>query len=702
MLTVPAMHCGACMRTIEEGLGRVPGIRQARVNLTRRQVRVVFDESPLSERQVIDSLKALGYAAHPADEDDLARRDEARYRRLLLSLAVSGFAAGNVMLLSVSVWSGAGESTRDLFHWISALIAIPAVLWAGQPFFSSAAGALKVRRLNMDVPISLAILLALVLSSVETLNGGEHAWFDAAATLLFFLLIGRTLDHLMRRRAVGAAAMLARLVPRHTVVVAPDGSEIRVETACVRPGDLVLVRPHERIPVDGTLVDSGALLDPALVTGEAEPVSPKQGASLLSGTLNLGGAVRVRASRAVTESFIASMSRMMEEAESARLRYRRLSDRAAALYAPLVHGLAALAFVVWWIGSGDPWRAAYTATTVLIITCPCALALAVPMVQVVASSVLFRSGLLLRDGGALERLARVDHVVFDKTGTLTGGVPSITTEREVSDEALGKAAGMAAVSSHPRSRAILEMASRRGVKPADMGSPKEIAGCGVEVAGQEGCLRLGRPDWAGDGAGDTNGATVLTVDGEVIAEFRFMETLHRDAREAVDELAGMGLVSEVVSGDVSSRVYALGDRLPLERLTGDARPADKKARLAELENGGSRVLMVGDGLNDGPALAAAHASMAPSHAADVSRQATDIVFLGKTLGSVPFAVRLARKARMLMLQNLGLSVLYNMIAVPVAFLGFATPLVAAIAMSASSLVVTGNALRLLLMEPLER
>ncbi len=701
MLAVPAMHCGACMRTIEEGLGRMPGILQARVNLTRRQVRVVFDEASLSDSQVIDSLKALGYAAHRAGDDDLARHDEARYRRLVLSLAVSGFAAGNIMLLSVSIWSGAGESTRELFHWISALIAIPAVLWAGQPFFSSAAGALKVRRLNMDVPVSLAILLALVLSSIETLNGGEHAWFDAAVTLLFFLLIGRTLDHLMRRRAVGAAALLSRLVPRHAVVVAPDGSEARVEVDRVRPGDMVLIHPQERIPVDGTLVDLHALVDTSLVTGEAEPVSLREGASLLSGMLNLGSTLSLRASREASESFVANMTRMMEEAESARLRYRRLSDRAAALYAPLVHALAALAFVVWWSFTGDAWRAAYTAITVLIITCPCALALAVPMVQVVASSVLFRSGLLLRNGVALERLARVNRVVFDKTGTLTGGLQVVGGEG-VCDEALGLAARLATASHHPRSRAILELAARRDVKPAGMGSLQEVPGCGVEMADNDGLVRLGRPDWAHGGEDDTNGATVLTVDGDVLAEFRFVETLRRDAGEAVEELAAMGLVSEVVSGDVSSRVLDLAGRLSLERLTGDARPADKTARLAELQSRGGHVLMVGDGLNDGPALTAAHASMAPSHAADVSRQATDIVFLGKTLRSVPFAIRLARRARMLMLQNLGLSALYNAIAVPVAFLGLATPLVAAIAMSVSSLVVTANALRLLLTTPLER
>ncbi len=701
-LTVPAMHCGVCIRTIEDGLGRVPGIHRARVNLTRRQVWVMFDDMALSERQVIDSLEALGYAARLTDDDALERGDEGRYRRLLLSLAVSGFAAGNVMLFSVSVWSGAGESTRELFHWISALIAIPAVLWAGQPFFSSAAGALKVRRLNMDVPISLAVLLALVLSSVETLNGGEHTWFDAAATLLFFLLIGRTLDHLMRRRAVGAAAMLARLVPRHSVVMVPDGGEVTVETRDVRPGDLVIVGRNERIPVDGVLVSPAALLDPALVTGEAEPVSPVEGAALLSGMLNLGGAMLLRASRDVTESFIAGMARMMEEAESARLHCRRLSDRAAALYAPLVHGIAALAFLVWWIGSGDPWRAAYTATTVLIITCPCALALAIPMVQVVASATLFRSGLLLRDGGALERLARIDHVVFDKTGTLTGGLPTAVAGRGIADEALGLAAGMATTSTHPRCRAILELAARRGVKPTHAGVPREVIGLGVEMTGQDGIARLGRPDWACGRAGESTGATVLTVDGEVIASFHFIESLHGEAREAIDHLAQMGLSSEVISGDVSSRVAALADRLSFVRLTGDARPADKETRLAELRRRGSRVLMVGDGLNDGPALAAAHASMAPSHAADVTRQASDVVFLGKTLLSVPFAVRLARKARTVMIQNLGLSVLYNMIAVPVAFLGLATPLIAAIAMSVSSLVVTVNALRLLRTEPLER
>ena len=701
LFAVPDMHCGACMRAIERGLGGEAGVALARANLTQRRVRVVFDEARISADRVRDALAALGFPAEIPDRDAEAAGDEARYRRLLLSLAVAGFAAGNVMLLSVSVWAGADASTRDLFHWISAAIAIPAVLWAGRPFFASAAGALRARRLNMDVPISLALVLALLLSLAETAQGGEHAYFDAAVTLLFFLLIGRTLDHLMRRRAVGAAGLLARLAPREAVRIGPDGRETEAPVAELAVGDLLLVRTGERVPVDGTLLDEGASIDAALVSGEAEPVSPASGERLRSGVLNLGRAFRLRAVATADASFIAEMTRMMEAAESARLGYRRLSDRAAALYAPLVHGVAAATFALWWWLAGDPWQAAYTATAVLIITCPCALALAVPMVQVAASARLFRSGLLLRDGGALERLARIDRVLFDKTGTLTTGAPEIAGEQAIGDEALALAASLCRASTHPRSRAILELARWRGLAIPDRGAPAEIPGCGLELATPKGRLRLGRADWAlAAPSADRAGETILSRAGEAVASFRFEETLRDGAGAAIAALAKSGLESEIVSGDESARVARVAGRLAIRRFAGDARPGDKQARLAALAAEGQRALMVGDGLNDGPALSAAHASMAPSEAADIGRNAADIVFLGGNLMAVPYAVSLARRARALMGQNLALCVLYNLVAAPLAVMGFATPLVAAVAMSLSSLAVTANAMRLALTPPL--
>ena len=700
ILSVPAVHCGACIRAIEAGLAAQPGILDVRVNLSLRRVRVVWREDTTTGAAVLAGLKRLGFEAHVPDPDREAAGDEARYRQLLLSLAVSGFAAGNVMLMSVAIWSGAEASTRDLFHWVSGLIAIPAVAVAGRPFFSSAAAAIAARRLNMDVPIALAVLLALVLSILETARGGPHAYFDAAVGLLFFLLIGRTLDHLMRRRARGAAVLLSRLAPRSAILVQSDGRLSDIALAALVPGDSVLVRPGDRVPVDGTVLEGPALLDVSIVTGESSPVSAAAGMCLSAGMLNLGTAFRLRATAPASESFIAGVTRLMEAAEGAKARYRRLSDRAAEIYAPAVHVVAAVTFLAWWLASGDPYHAAYSAIAVLIITCPCALALAVPIVHVVAASQLFRSGVLLKDGEALERLAQIDHVVLDKTGTLTTGTARVANADAIDDRALALAAGLSRISSHPLAQAICVLASARGIAPCALAPPREIAGFGLELADGAGTLRLGRAGWAGRASVDAAGTTILARNGTVLAVFDFDETPRPGIRAMVRSLTTRGINVEILSGDHAVKVGRMARAFGIPAWRAAVTPAGKQARLGELTASGCKVLMIGDGLNDGPALSAAHASMAPSEASDIGRNAADLVFLGDSLAAVPYAVDMACRAQAMMLQNLALALVYNLIAVPIAVTGLATPMVAAISMSLSSLVVTANAMRLSLVPPL--
>lgn len=690
VLSVPGMHCGACMRTIETGLAAAPGVVEVRVNLTLRRVRVVWREGVTTAAAMLSALRTLGFDAHIPDPDREAAGDDARYRRLLLSLAVAGFAAGNIMLMSIAVWSGADASTRDLFHWLSALIAIPAVAVAGRPFFSGALAALAVRRLTMDVPISLAVILAVALSLVETARGGPHAYFDAAVGLLFFLLVGRTLDHLMRRRARGAATLLSRLAPRHALRVTGDGSVRDVDVAQVSAGEVLLVRPGDRIAVDGEVLDGPGLVDTAIVTGESAPVTLRTGDELSAGMLNLGDGFRMRATRPASESFVASVTRLMEAAEGARAGYRALSDRAAEVYVPAVHAVAVLAFLGWWAASGDAWHAARIAVAVLIITCPCALALAVPMVHVVAAGRLFAARILLKDGAALERLAAVTHVVLDKTGTITTGEARVADGGRIDAAALARAAGMARASSHPKARAIGALADARAITPDDCEGVSEHVGDGLEYRVDGQCFRLGRGDWAGRSDGDM----VLGRDGEVLACFGFEEVLRPEVAGTVRALSGLGLGVEILSGDRSERVEVVAAAAGVERWRGEVPPGAKNARLGELQAAGERVLMVGDGLNDGPALGAAHASIAPSGACDVGRTAADLVYLGDSLGAVSSAVDCARRARTLMRQNLALAALYNLVAVPVAVAGLATPLVAALAMSLSSVLVTANALRL--------
>lgn len=687
-LAVPGIHCGGCLRSIEKALVALPGVEQARANLSAKRVTVQWRDNG-SVPPMVEALERAGYAAHL--NEPVAEEGDTQLPRLIRAIAVSGFAAANIMLLSVSVWSGAEAATRDLFHWISALIALPALAYSGRIFFESAWQALRVRRLNMDVPISLAIVLAFAMSLYETINSGEHAYFDAAVTLMFFLLIGRTLDHVMRERARSAVTGLARLSARGAVVLNEDGSRDYVEANDLRPGMRIVVTAGERFPVDGQVETGSSEVDCSIATGESAPVVVSAGSDVRAGTLNLTGPLTMIASSAAQDSFLAEMQRLMEAAEGGRARYRRIADRAADIYAPAVHLAAAVTFAIWlWI-SGDLHHSIYTAIAVLIITCPCALGLAVPVVQVVAARRLFDNGIMVKDGGALERIAECTRVVFDKTGTLTSDRAVLANADRLDPQSLALAAAMASGSRHPYSRAIAAFKTDRD---KDIEALNEIPGSGLEARKNGSILRLGRPEWALDQASGSTDPVVLSRDGQLVAGFSFTTELRPDAAAAVSALAAMRLESEVLSGDRVANVKAVAEKLGVDRFAGEILPDGKLERLEALKAGGDKVLMVGDGINDAPALASAYASMAPATAADIGRSAAGFVFLHNSLAAVPIAVETARRAASLIRQNFAFAVVYNMIAVPAAALGYVTPLVAALAMSGSSIVVIANAMRL--------
>jgi Cu2+-exporting ATPase len=687
-LSVPDIHCGGCIRTIEAALGRLPGVAQARVNLSTRRVTVRWragDKPP----PFFDTLARLGYRAHLDDSEGKAEKDGSN--ALIRALAVAGFAAMNIMLMSVAVWSGADQEARDLFHWISALIALPALAYSGRVFFASAWHALRRGRTNMDVPISIGVLLAFGLSLYETVCHGPHAYFDASTSLLFFLLVGRTLDHMMRDRARVAVKGLARFAARGAMVIDQNGGHAYRLITEIVPGMALLVAAGERVPVDGSVRGGRSEVDRSLVSGESEPQPARPGTVLQAGVLNLTAPLTVVATAAAKDSFLAEMMRMMEAAESGRSHFRRIADRAAQLYAPVVHATALLTFAGWMIAVGDVHRALTVAIAVLIITCPCALGLAVPMVQVVAARRLFDRGIMIKDGGALERLAGVDTVVFDKTGTLTFGQPQLLNGCEIAPATLALAGAMAAHSRHPYSRA-LSLAAPAGSALPRLSDVAEHPGLGLEACANGNVYRLGRASWAGAMAPADRDSVVLTKDCAPLATFRFDERLRPGAREAVARLTADGLHVEILSGDQSERVNAVCAVLDVPAIA-EVSPIDKAAYVAAMAATGRKVLMVGDGLNDTPALAAAHVSMAPASAADVGRNAADLVFLRDDLQAVPQALSVARDAARLIRQNLTIAVIYNAIAVPVAILGHVTPLIAAVAMSVSSLIVVGNALR---------
>lgn len=693
MLSLPNIHCAACIGNIEAALQAVPGVKSSRVNLTLRRASV--SASPdITAEMLVSALAAAGHEAHELDPGALTATETDRQGRdLLMRLAVAGFSMMNIMILSVAVWSGAGDGARMLFYWISAAIALPTVAFAAQPFFRSAYMSLRAGRLGMDVPISLAILLACGISVSETLLGGRHAWFDAAVSLTFFLLAGRYLDHRTRAAARSAAAVLSALEVPRALRLGPGGLHQTVAVADLMPGDLVLVRPGGRMPVDGVVTEGASEVDRAILTGESLPVFAGPGSVVSAGETNLTGPLTLRVTHAGADSSLHRMADLVAVAEAARHRYTALADRAARIYAPAVHILSFGAFAVWLGLTGDARFAINIAAAVLIITCPCALGLAVPAVVTAASGRLFRRGLLIKHGTALERLAEADVVVFDKTGTLTLGMPEVRSLVGHAPQVLAVALALADGSAHPLAQSLAAACRAAGVQAAALTGIVEMPGSGICGLWQGHAVRLGRADWVGAGASETT-ATHLRIGSNAPVTFAFDDRLRPGAAEAVAGLHALGLRVLLMSGDVPGPVAALADRLGITDRSADLRPQEKVAHIKALTAAGHRVLMIGDGLNDTAALASAHVSIAPASALDAARAASDIVLLGQTLAPVAEAVRIARIATRRMRQNFAVSIAYNLVAVPFALLGLATPLMAALAMSVSSITVTLNAMRM--------
>jgi P-type Cu2+ transporter len=699
-LAVEGVNCAGCMSKIERGLSAIPEVTLARVNLTDRRVALEWRQGALDPSSFIDRLAELGYKAYPFETAGAEAAENEQSRFLLRCLGVAAFATMNVMMLSVPVWSGNVSDMlpeqRDFFHWMSALIALPAAAYAGQPFFRSAYRALRTRNVNMDVPISIGVLLALGMSLVETANHAEHAYFDAAIMLLTFLLVGRYLDQSMRRRTRAVAGNLAALKAETATKFVGSGEIAEVPVAAIDPGDVVLLRPGERCAVDGVVIDGHSEIDKSLITGETTYAKAKAGAAVYAGSLNISGTLRIRVSAASESTLLSEITRLLDNALQARSRYIRLADRASRLYAPVVHATALLT-VLGWVLLGASWHdAIVTGVAVLIITCPCALGLAIPTVQTVASGAMFRAGVLLNSGDAIERVADVDHIIFDKTGTLTLPDLEAVNAGEVPEFALGLAGQLALSSRHPVAAAVARAANAKMPITGAVEEPgqgvRAILG-GVEV-------RLGRPSFCGAeelaaecARLDPDASFVAFRFGEERYVFSVRQAIRPDAHTIIAGLKQRHIAIEILSGDREGPVRAAAHALGIETWRAAVTPADKIARIEELKHGGYKVMMVGDGLNDAPSLAAAQVSMSPISAAHLSQATADLVFLGKPLTPVIASIDFARKALHLMQQNLWLSVGYNILAVPIAISGVVTPLIAAAAMSGSSILVMLNALR---------
>ena len=689
-LLVSGARCAGCISKIEKGVRAVPGVQAARLNLTTGKLAVELAGKTADPDLVLETIEALGYRACLFDPGEAAAAQDREGRELAIALGVAGFGAGNVMMFTVPAWAGLfgqelNASTLTLMYWLAAIVATPCALFAGRPFFRSAWASLKRGKANMDVPISIGVILTLIVSFSETILGGRHAYFDAAVTLLFLLLIGRYLDHRLRAGARSAARdLLALQTPVAMRLV--DGVEVGAPIAEVAVGDRLVVAPGDRVPVDGVVEEGRSEIDNALITGETAMAAVGAGARLHAGALNLTGRLVLRATARSEDSTLAAIARLMEAGAQTRSAYVRLADKAAALYVPVVHSAAAVTFLgAWALGLG-PREALLRAAAVLIVTCPCALGLAVPAVQIAASSRLFRKGVLVKSGAALERLAEVDHVVFDKTGVLTEGAPRLV---DAPAHLVSMAAPLARASRHPLARA---MAAEAGAGPV-ASDCVETPGQGVEGVIDGRRARLGRAGFVGVQGGGRETELWFGFEGDVKIRFVFEDQPRGDAAAIIDRLRALGLSVEILSGDLAGPVQEIAEAVGVTDWRAGLTPFEKAEIVDGLKSAGRKVLMVGDGLNDAAALARAHASMAPGAAVDAAQNAADLVFTGEGLEAVAEAIVTAREARRRALENFGFSALYNIVATPAAMAGLVNPFVAALAMSGSSLVVLLNAAR---------
>jgi P-type Cu2+ transporter len=584
------------------------------------------------------------------------------------------------------------------------LIALPAAAYAGQPFFQSAFRALRARRVNMDVPISIGVTLALALSVYETAIHAPHAYFDSAIMLLFFLLIGRYLDLATRRKTRVLAGNLASLKAEFAHRLDSNGEFTQVPVGALRPGDRVLVRPGERVPADGAVINGASGIDESLVTGETLYRPIRAGAPIYAGSINVSGVLTVRVTAAGAGTLVEEVERLLDKATQTKSQTVRLADRAARLYAPLVHATAALTAIGWLVAGASIHESVVIAIAVLIITCPCAIALAIPAVQVVAASALFRSGLILNGGDAIERFAEADTVIFDKTGTLTLPDPCVDDRTEVDPDMIEQAARLALSSRHPLATALALRARERRLYSGAIEEPGQgVRAC---IDGEE--ARLGSAKFCGVAEDERSAATqggdasfITFAHAGKTATIAIRQALRPDAAAVTKALRERGLRLLVLSGDRPAAVAPVAHELGIEDWQAGLTPADKIAVIETLKSQGHHILMVGDGLNDAPAHAAAHVSISPITAAHLTQAHADALFLGDRLRPVLSAVVISRQARGLMKQNLALAAIYNTFAVPLAIAGLVTPLIAAVAMSGSSLLVTLNALRARFAKPRE-
>ncbi len=708
-LLIEGLSCAACGWLVEHALARTPGVEAATVNFGARRARVRWKSSTARLSTILEAIRAVGYTAWPYEAGRAALVEERERRSALRRLCVAGLGMMQVMMYAVpGYFAGVGEMTADieqLMRWSGLALTIPVVAYSAAPFFRGTWRDLRGFRLGMDVPVALGIAVAFIASAWATAAGSGVVYFDSITMFVFLLLAGRYVELLARARAGRALQHLARLEPRtaERLSDAFGHATETVPTARLMPGDRVLVRSGETVPADGELEGPDALVSEAWLTGESRPRARRTGEALVGGSINAGRALVLLVRRVGSETALAAIQRLMERALEHRTPWVAAAQRASGWFVGGVLAAALAAGLAWW--HIDPARAVWIAVSVLVVTCPCALALATPTALTVASGALARRNFIVTRAGAIERLATATDFVFDKTGTLTEGqaqlleVVPLRAMEEASARAL--AAALARPSAHPLDRALATAAG--GAVIAAVEDHRNHPGDGVEGRLEGRRLRMGRAEFAGvlhgqplpEGWREGAGTTVwLADDAGWIAAFRLDDALRPDAAPALQSLRAMGVTIHLLSGDGAGVTRRVAAELGIDRFEAGATPDRKLAFVRELQAGGARVAMVGDGINDAPVLAQADVSVAMGGGADLAQVRADAVLLSDSLADLAAAARIVRRARVVIRQNLAWALSYNALVIPLAFAGAVTPLVAGVAMSASSALVVANALRL--------
>jgi len=700
-LMIEGISCAACGWLIERHLRSVGGIAEASLNLSNHRLRVRWNDSTLPLSELLAELRRIGYAAHPYRADQAAERLAQENRRSMRQLGVTGLLWVQVMMATMATWPefniDLSAGMASILRWTALLLTTPIVFYCCTDFFKGALRDLRTRHLTMDVSVSLAIGGAYLAGIWSTLTGQGELYFDAVGMFALFLLAGRYLERRARERTAAATSQLVNLLPASCLKLADDGQSSRILLRELQVGDRVLVQPGALVPADGRIVNGQSSIDESVLTGEYLPQPRSAGDAVTAGTLNVEGALTVEVQALGDDTRLSAIVRLLERAQSDKPRLAELADRVAQWFLLVVLLTAAIVGIVWW--QLDPQRAFWIVLALLVATCPCALSLATPTALTTATGTLHKIGLLLTRGHVLEGLNHIDTVIFDKTGTLTEGRLTLSEVRPLgeldADACLGLAAALENRSEHPIAKAF-------GRAPQAADSVDSVPGLGLQgsVAGRS--LRIGQPAFVAAGyAGSapdipgSQGQWLLLGDAQgPLAWLVLNDHLRDDAPALLQACKHRGWKTILLSGDSSPMVGDIAQQLGIEEARGGLTPADKLAHLQRLQAEGRRVLMLGDGVNDVPVLAAADISVAMGSATDLAKTSADAVLLSNRLDSLVQAFTVARRSRRIIIENLAWASLYNGLILPFAAIGWVTPLWAALGMSASSLLVVLNALRL--------